>query len=159
MTRPKTFENYAKWNVLIVEDDLKTRAELLRAIRAVAHCTTTGNGGEALEIFFKAAKKQKRFDFILLDITLPAYRPPAGRAGTGRSAVNGFEVLKTIRAHEESASVKKPTCIIMVTAYKDSLMSHYNMGWDAFITKPLDEKKLIEKMRALLTSRTQLTSP
>ena len=140
MKNRQTLESSAKWSVLIAEDDLKTRAELLRALRTVAHCTTTGDGDEALEIYFKTAKKKKSFDFILLDITMPA--------------VNGFDVLKNIREHEEVSSFKKPTCIIMVTAYKDSLMTHYNMGWDAFITKPIDEKRLIEKMRALLVSRT-----
>ena len=140
MKNRQIFENKAKWNVLIAEDDLKTLAEFLRALRAVAVCTTAGNGDEALNFYFKALKKKKPFDFVLLDITMPA--------------VNGFEVLKIIREHEESSCVKKLTCILMVTAFKDSLMTHYNMGWDAFITKPIEEKKLIEKMRAILTSRT-----
>ena len=38
----------------------------------------------------------------------------------------------------------------MITAYKDSLMEKYNMGWDDFITKPIEKDKLIAHMKALI---------
>ncbi len=37
----------------------------------------------------------------------------------------------------------------MITAYKDSLMEKYNMGWDDFITKPVDKDVLIKHMERL----------
>ncbi|MFH1359481.1 MAG: response regulator [Candidatus Omnitrophota bacterium] len=126
-----------KWNVLLAEDDLQARAELLKALSSVAVCTTVETGEKALEAYQKAIKKKKPFDFILLDITMPG--------------PDGFEVLRSIRSFEETAKSKPvhPTRIIMVTAYKDSLMENYNMGWDEFITKPIETEKLIKRMQAL----------
>jgi len=129
------------WSVLIAEDDLKSRAQLVKALHHRARCTTVENGEEAISAYRKSLKKRKPFDFVLLDVTMPN--------------VNGFEVLKTIRAAEEdekNASLK-PTCVIMTTAYRDSLMEHYNMGWDEFITKPVDVKALAGKMQQLMNRR------
>lgn len=147
-TNPK---NTSRWNVLIAEDDLNSRAQLLRGLSRLADCVVVDNGIQAIEAYRKAVKKKKSFDFILLDVTMPS--------------VDGFEVLRTIRADEEKAALPatnnkspkeitlppfKPACIIMITAFKDSLMELYNMGWDEYITKPIEADKLIHKMQKLI---------
>lgn len=124
----------SRWDVLIAEDDLASRALLLKALGRVATCTVVENGEQAIETYRKASKKKTTFDFILLDVTMPA--------------VDGFEVLRTIRKEEEEKNIK-PAKIIMITAYKDSLMEHYNMGWDEYITKPIEADKLVERMKKL----------
>ena len=124
------------WNVLIAEDDPQNRKELLSALKGRANCTDVSNGQEALDVYKDNLSKNIHFDFILLDVTMPK--------------VTGFEVLKAVRAKEEDLTPpKKEAFIIMITAYKDSLMEKYNMGWDDFITKPVDKDVLIKHMERL----------
>ena len=127
------------WQVLIVEDDNKDRKKLIDGLKGFAQCTEALNGQQALKIYQNWRKKGKVFNFILLDVTMPE--------------MDGFEVLKSIRAQEESYPPNnlKETHIIMITSYKDSLMKNYNMGWDYFITKPVDIKILIDQMQAMST--------
>jgi len=124
------------WNVLIAEDDFQNKKTLLDALKGRATCTDVSNGQEALDVYRDSLAKNIHFDFILLDVTMPK--------------VDGFGVLKAIRFEEESlTSPKKETFIVMITAYKDSLMEKYNMGWDDFITKPVDKNVLIKHMERL----------
>ena len=48
-----------KWDVLIVEDDLATRAELLKTLGSYAKCITVDDGRKALETYFLSAKNKK----------------------------------------------------------------------------------------------------
>ncbi len=126
-----------RWNILIAEDDLTARAELLKSLYLIAHCTTVANGQEAIKAYEKSLKRKQPFDFILLDVVMPI--------------TDGFDVLRTIRQHEEHQTKILPQTsrIIMITSFKDSLMEHYNMGWDEYITKPIDTNILIKKMAEL----------
>lgn len=125
------------WNVLAVEDDFRTRIHLVKSLSKVARCQTAVNGEEALSLYHQSVRKNEPFDFIVLDVTIPL--------------IDGFDVLKSIRKSEEEDTnlFKKPVKIIMLTAYKDSLMEMYNMGWDEYFTKPVDTKKLLSKMKEL----------
>ena len=138
MARPKKEEKL--WHVLVAEDDLKHRAKLLKVLRPLAQCVTVDNGEQALTAYQKAIRSKKPFDFILLDVTMPL--------------LDGFSVLKTIRANEEARNVPffQHAHIFMITAYKDSLMEMYNMGWDEYITKPVDTDTLIAKMKKMAES-------
>lgn len=127
-----------KWNVLIVEDDLNARAQLVKSLSAVAQCATVADGEKAVKAYQQAVKKKNPFDFVLLDVAMPV--------------LGGFEVLKTIRSEEESRgnAPDKNTKVIMITTYKDSLMENYNMGWDDFISKPIEADKLLKRMHAMM---------
>lgn len=125
------------WKVLVAEDSLENRTPLLDGLKDVAECSVAATGKEALELYQKARKTKAPFDFILLDVTMPE--------------LDGFSVLKAIRAEEQKEKKqKKESLIIMTTAYQDSLMEKYNMGWDDFITKPIDANHLIDHMKALV---------
>ena len=64
--------------------------------------------------------------------------------------ISGFDVLKKIREEEEKKAESLPEAfIIMTTTFKDSLAQMYNMGWDDFITKPIEGKKLTDHMHSL----------
>jgi len=121
------------WEVLIVEDNQKDCQRIVDGLKEKAQCTTTADGEKALEIYSKRQKENKPFDFILLDVDMPKQ--------------NGFQVLKTIRSLEEDSPHE--TSIIMVTTYKDSLLEHYNMGWDDFLTKPIDTSVLVNRMESI----------
>jgi len=129
------------WKILVAEDDLSNQQKLLEALKGVAKCTLATTGQEALDVFQKSIKSKKPFDFILLDVTMPK--------------MDGFEVLKIIRTEEEKKRGKvKEAIVVMITAYKDSLMEKYNMGWDDFITKPIEKDILLKRMESLESSRT-----
>lgn len=128
------------WKVLIAEDSLENRTSLLDGLKDVADCALASTGKEALELYKKARQTKAPFDFVLLDVTMPE--------------MDGFSVLKAIRAEEEKdKKQKKESLVIMTTAYQDSLMEKYNMGWDDFITKPIDAKRLVDHMKALFLTR------
>ncbi|MDD3375389.1 MAG: response regulator [Candidatus Omnitrophica bacterium] len=125
------------WNVLIAEDDFQNKKKLLDALKGRATCTDVSSGQQALDAYKDSLSKNIHFDFILLDVTMPK--------------MDGFAVLKAIRAQEENLTPpRKEAFVIMITAYKDSLMEKYNMGWDDFITKPVDKDVLIKHMERLV---------
>jgi len=127
------------WNVLIAEDDSNNKKRLLDALKDCAICIDVSNGQQAFDAYKDSLSKNTPFDFILLDVTMPK--------------MDGFEVLKAIRREEENLTPpKKEAFVIMITAYKDSLMEKYNMGWDDFITKPIDKEFLIKHMKRLIHS-------
>ncbi len=131
------------WDILIVEDDPEDRQPLVNGLKNMANCKVAYNGNEAIAFYKERIKKKQPFDFILLDVTMPNK--------------DGFEVLQHIRALEENP-VNPParqSLIIIISSYKDSLMENYNMGWDDFITKPVDIKKLIPRMKALHEAKTK----
>ena len=122
------------WDILIVEDNEADTQVLVDGLKGRAECTVVKTGDEALQTYSDTRRDKKSFDFILLDVDIPDK--------------NGFEVLKTIRQMEEKSAKEssKETPIIMITTYKDSLMENYNMGWDDFITKPVDISILINRL-------------
>lgn len=70
---------------------------------------------------------------ILLDLRLPA--------------VDGFEVLQAIRSNPRT---RKIPVIVVSTSERQGDISHcYQLGANAYITKPVDYNVFIEKLRAL----------
>ncbi len=127
---------HKKWKILIAEDDNNIGQKISADLKAIARCKLVHNGEEALSSFKKALQAKRPYDCILLDVTMPKK--------------DGFTILREIRAIEEQKSASKETKIIMITAYRDSLMENYNMGWDDFITKPIDSEKLLGHINKLL---------
>ena len=123
------------WNVLITEDDSEICEQLTQGLSKVAHCTTVHNGEKAVQAYKASIKAEKPFDFILLDVTMPI--------------MDGFETLKVIRDEESKTDIKE-VFIIMITTYDNPLMDKINMGWDDFITKPVEIEKLIKHMENLI---------
>ena len=124
------------WHVLLVEDDPATAQQLTRLLKRKARCVLAKTGQEALQIYQDTRNKGRHFDFVLLDVGIP--QP------------DGFAVLTSIRQDESTqAPPRQDSLIIMITAYKDSLMDKYNMGWDDFLTKPVEGEKLLSHMETL----------
>lgn len=125
------------WNILIAEDDPTDAKTLMDGLQAVAHCVLAKDGYETLNIYRESIESGPGFDFILLDVKLPKK--------------SGFEILKSIRALEEAEDYPLPreSKVIMTTTFHDSLMEHYNMGWDDFLSKPIDAKILTKRLTEL----------
>lgn len=84
------------------------------------------NPGEALP-------DNKLPSLILLDLRLPA--------------VDGIDVLQAIRSNERTRQI--PVIVVSTSERQDDIRQCYQMGANAYITKPVDYNIFIEKLRAL----------
>ncbi|MCB0344493.1 MAG: response regulator [Bdellovibrionales bacterium] len=124
---------------LIVEDDA-TGAELLRhIIKPYAEVEIANNGKIAIEKFCAAIESGKPFDLICLDIMMPE--------------VNGQAVLRHIREYEQENGVSDADAakVIMISALDDSgnILNAFQVGCEAYLTKPIETKKLINQLKEL----------
>jgi len=124
-----------KFKILLVEDN-KTNQKLTTKILSKADfiCDITSNGAEAIEAY-----KNKSYDLILMDCQMPV--------------LDGYEATKEIRNIENSKGMVegniKHIPIIALTAHSmdgdiDKCLSY---GMDDYISKPIDNKKLIETVK------------
>ncbi|MBL7214109.1 MAG: response regulator transcription factor [Phycisphaerae bacterium] len=125
--------------ILIVEDESSLQELMQLYLADYGTCDTADNGAEALETVERAIAADQPYDLICMDIMMPE--------------MDGMEALQKIRrmefrnTEESLPSVK----VIMITA-KDmakDMMSAYNAGCEAYITKPFSREKLLEQIREL----------
>ena len=116
---------------ILVADDNETNRDIL-ATRLEANgyeVLHAADGEEAL-----AVTRERRPDLILLDIMMPK--------------LDGIEVCKRLKA---DATVPF-TPIVLVTAKAESgdVVEGLDAGADEYLTKPIDQKALVARVRALL---------
>lgn len=116
------------FHILVVDDDKHTRM-LLKAILENANYTviTANDGLEALD-----ALEKQHIDLVVLDIMMPN--------------MDGYEFTKAIRQTDNALP------ILMVTAKQlpQDEKRGFLVGTDDYITKPIDEEKLLLRIKALL---------
>ncbi len=126
--KPKTEEtlNWKDNTVLIVEDEV-TNFKLLEAIlsKTKINILYASDGFEAIELF---KKNIQIIDVVLMDIKLPQK--------------NGIEVCKEIKKLKEDLPIIAQTAYATESDKKEIRQSEM----DDFITKPIKEKLLMEKM-------------
>ena len=126
-----TIMNEEKVHVLVV-DDYAENVELLKELLTASgyEVTTAYDGEEAL----KKVDRRKP-DLILLDIMMPK--------------MDGYQVCEALRYKEETKEIP----IIFVTAkteVKDWTHAIFNVGVNSYITKPINPKKLLDKVKSVL---------
>ncbi len=115
--------DYSKYNVLVVDDvplNIKLVTKMLA--RFEFRIRTAANGLQALD-----AVKEELPDLILLDILMPA--------------MDGFEVLKILRANPATEKVR--VVILSALNSNEDIVKGYNLGANDFITKPIIMEKLL----------------
>lgn len=116
------------FHILVVDDDKHTRMLLQAILQGANYTVTTAcNGEEAINVM-----DREHIDLVVLDIMMPK--------------MDGYEFTKTIR------EVNSTLPILMVTA-KHQLADEkqgFLVGTDDYITKPIDEEKLLLRIKALL---------
>ena len=116
------------FHILVVDDDKHTRM-LLKAILENANYTIScaNDGMQALDILEK-----EHIDLVVLDIMMPN--------------MDGYEFTETIRQTDNALP------ILMVTAKQlpEDEKKGFLVGTDDYITKPIDEEKLLLRIKALL---------
>ena len=130
--------------ILIVEDDASLQDLMQLYLADYGPCDVAGNGLEALEAIEQAIMTGQPYDLVCMDVMMPE--------------MDGLQALQKIRRMEFKhfaeglASVK----VIMITA-KDmakDMMSAYDAGCEAYITKPFTQKKLLEQIFKLELTKT-----
>ena len=116
-------------DVLLVEDNAEDAELTIRALKKnnlPMNLLHLKDGAEALDfIFCKGAYADRTFDtkpkIILLDLKMPK--------------VNGMEVVKKIKSHEETKSIP----IVVLTSSKEDpdIEKCYSLGANSYIVKPV----------------------
>jgi len=125
-------ENPEGKEFILVVDDYAENVELLQELLETSGYAVSAayNGEEALK---KAHKEHP--DLVLLDIMMPK--------------MDGYQVCEALRNAEDTKEIP----IIFVTAkteVKDWTHAIFNMGANSYITKPINPKKLLEKVKSVL---------
>lgn len=119
--------------VVVVEPN-EQEAQLIQAYleQQSLHIEVYGNGRQALDRF-----KKGNVDLILLDILLPD--------------IKGFEVCSFLKESEELKNVQ----VLIVTSLQDieSKIQFIELGIDNLLSKPIDERELKARVKALLEKK------
>lgn len=124
----------SSFNILIAEDNLTNQKYIsgLLKMNNIAH-TIVENGKLALE---EAQKSQ--YSCILMDMHMPE--------------MNGLEATKAIRKLEDPEKSKIPIIALSAAAYKEDEEKMLNAGMNYFISKPINEDKLLSVLQKLDSS-------
>ena len=122
--------------ILIVDDD----ANLLRLIgqvlqRAGYQPIAATNGASALQ---KIRGEQP--DLVILDVMLPG--------------MSGIELCKQLRENEETAAL--PIIMLSALGQVDNTIEGLEAGADEYLSKPINPKELVARVRALLQRTARL---
>lgn len=121
---------------LIVDDDFFSRRILQAMFAGYGECHVAVDGKEALFAFEQALAEGSPYDVICLDIMMPE--------------MDGQEVLKTIRATEESKNIfgSDSVKIIMTTALDDhdNIKKAFREQCEAYLIKPINKAMLIKQL-------------
>ena len=118
-------------NLLLVEDDVESAAQLATALRATDHDVTVAHDGRAA----LQAVADASFDAIILDCMLPE--------------IDGLSVVRQLRAREQRLPV------LMLSALGRSLekVDGLNAGADDYVVKPTPAAEIDARLRALVRAR------
>ena len=123
--------------ILIAEDDWVSRKFLHEFLKNYGICDLTVDGMEVVDAFIQAWEDGEPYELICLDIMMPK--------------IDGLKALKAIRDIETQKGIRddERVNIIMVSALSDTnnVFKAFATGCEAYITKPIDTKKLIDIMK------------
>ena len=123
--------------VLVVEDSETNRVLLHDLLERVCHCAVSvaANGKQGLEM-----AQANMPDLILMDLGLPV--------------LDGMEAAKILKADAKTGSIP----IIALTGFVSDQDEERMLeaGFDGFLPKPFDVRKLLDKVSVYLTARQNL---
>jgi PAS domain S-box-containing protein len=122
--------------LLIVDDRVENRDMLDRLLRLVGfHCSLAEHGAAGLEQW-----REGHPDLILMDLRMPV--------------LDGFGAVEQLRRLEvELGRARTPVLAISASVYDVSTEDLIRRGFDAFLTKPIDEDQLFASLEDLLGVR------
>lgn len=130
--------------ILIAEDEFVSRRLLLGVLSAYGTCDTANDGLQAREAIHDAWQAGSPYRLVCLDLLMPN--------------CDGLQFLNELRAFEREQAVDEAdrARVIITTAVDElpSIARAFQAGCDAYLTKPVDRRKLLDKLRDL-----ELVSP
>ncbi|MFW5724974.1 MAG: ATP-binding protein, partial [Bacteroidota bacterium] len=129
--------NNRKIKILVAEDDAINQLYLAGFLKSQGWMVDTApNGLVAFEKF-----QQGHYDLILMDGQMPK--------------MDGFETTKKIREQEKQEGKEKHTPIIAITGYAipGDRERFLGAGMDDYVSKPINESKLLEIINNLIESQ------
>ena len=112
--------------ILLAEDNVVNQKLVARVLERRGHTVTITNDGAAAVSAWRSAA----FDVVLMDVQMPN--------------VDGFEATATIRAHERVTDAHVPIVALTAHAMKTDEERCLAAGMDAYLSKPVQPKALIE---------------
>ena len=119
-------------NVLLAEDNQISQQFSVALLKKMGHQVAVAeNGKQAL-----AALGREVFDIVLMDIQMPV--------------MNGDEALAVLRERERLSSRHLPVIALTAYALKGDKEKFLALGFDGYVSKPLEVNKLIVEMKRVL---------
>ena len=115
--------------VLWAEDNADLREYVRRLLGAHYDVEAVADGSAAL-----AAARARRPDLVLADVMMPV--------------LDGFELLRGLRAHDETRTV--PIILLSARAGEESRVEGLEAGADDYLVKPFSARELLARVAALL---------
>lgn len=131
----------ADGDVLLVDDnqaDVKLTLKAFRILSSERQVIVVRDGEEALELLFSTGRYSaepgaSRLKLILLDLKLPK--------------VNGFEVLKAVKADPKTQSI--PVVMLTSSNQAQDVRECYRLGANSYIQKPVDYDEFCEAIQQI----------
>jgi len=133
---PKTTSNLGSAKVLLVEDNEDFRNYLKSIISEEYDVEVAPNGKEGLNVLEKF-----RPDIVVSDIMMPK--------------MNGFEMMKEIRANELYQHM--PFIFLSAKDSEFDMETGLNLGADIYLTKPVSNRVLLTQLKVLLRREKGIT--
>ena len=129
----QTFAPVVAGHLLLVDDSISVRkivAKLL--VRAGYRVSTAADGLEALELL-----RDTSFDALLSDLEMPR--------------MNGFELIEEVR--RKPALAELPLLVMTTRAGEKHMRLAFELGATDYLTKPVDETKLLSFLKRTVSAR------
>jgi len=118
--------------VLFAEDNPVNITLVTSLLQKLGHAVVSVvNGKDCLE-----ALEHQKFDIVLMDIQMPV--------------LNGKDALREIRRKELGAAIRQPVIALTAYALRGEKERFLDEGFDGYISKPLDIKKLMFEMKRVM---------
>jgi two-component system, response regulator len=120
--------------ILLIEDNQDDEELTIRALRKNQiqnEITVARDGAEAVSLLFSDGAQRPHI--VLLDLNLPK--------------LNGFEVLKRIRADERTALL--PVVVFTSSKEDEDIVDSYALGANGYVRKPVEFQQFMETIKAL----------
>ncbi len=127
--------------LLLVEDNPDDELLCIRALRRnniQSRMVVARDGVEAVDYLFgqgvyAGGEPPPLPDVVLLDLNMPR--------------MNGFDVLRAVRAHERTRLL--PVVVLTTSMSQEDLVRSYDCGANSFVRKPVDFAEFTEAVRQL----------